>query len=85
LYVAAANYLGFLFGILQMMSFNFAKARINYSALESAPNIGQLNGNLEQPVANKENGNNALTITHVLHPIAEFYDMLSLGGSVNDA
>jgi hypothetical protein len=68
-----------------MMSFNFAKARINYSALESDSNIEELSGNLEQPVANKENGNNALTIAHVLHPIAEFYDMLSLGGSGNDA
>ena len=41
-------------------------------------NIEMMKGHLEQAVANKENGNNTLTLAHVLHPIAELYDLIEV-------
>lgn len=37
-----------------------------------------MKGHLEQAVANKKAGNDTLTLAHVLHPIAELYDLIEV-------
>ena len=62
--------------ILQPTSFNIASSQSNDKAVDFVANIEQMKGHLEQAVANKENGNNTLTLAHVLHPIEELYDLI---------
>jgi len=61
---------------LQPTSINIASAQSDDKAVEFVANIEQIKGHLEQAVANKENGNDTLTLAHVLHPIAEIYDLI---------
>jgi hypothetical protein len=68
----------FLFVILQSTSFNLVVAQSNYKAVEFMSNIEQMKGHLEQAIENKENGNDTLTLAHVLHPIAELYDLIDI-------
>lgn len=68
----------FLFVALQCTSLNFAAAQSSDKEVEFVSNIEQMKGHLEQAVANKENGNNSLTLAHVLHPIAELYDLIEI-------
>ena len=37
-----------------------------------------MKGHLEQAVTNKNDGNDTLTLAHVLHPIAELYDLIEV-------
>jgi hypothetical protein len=62
--------------VLQPTSFNIASSQSDDKAVEFVANIEQIKGHLEQAVANKENGNDTLTLAHVLHPIAEIYDLI---------
>ena len=66
---------GFLFVVLQFLSFNVAEAQ-TYNKLEFVYNIEQMKGHLEQAIVNKENGNNTLTQAHIQHPIVEIYDAI---------
>jgi hypothetical protein len=60
------------------MSFNIASSQSGDKKVEFVSNIEQMKGHLEQAVANKENGNDTLTLAHVLHPIAELYDLIEV-------
>ena len=64
--------------VLQLTSFNIAAAQSDDNTVEFMSNIEMMKGHLEQAVANKENGNNNLTLAHVLHPIAELYDLIEV-------
>jgi hypothetical protein len=64
--------------ISQPTSFSIAVARSDDNTVEFMSNIEMMKGHLEQAVANKENGNNTLTLAHVLHPIAELYDLIEV-------
>ena len=64
--------------ISQPTSFSIAVAQSDDNTVEFMSNIEMMKGHLEQAVANKENGNNTLTLAHVLHPIAELYDLIEV-------
>jgi hypothetical protein len=66
----------FVLLVLQPTWFNIASSQSDDKAVEFVANIEQIKGHLEQAVANKENGNDTLTLAHVLHPIAEIYDLI---------
>ena len=70
-------YLIFLFVVLQCSSFNDAEAQ-TYNKIEYVYYIEQMKGHLEQAVTNKENGNNSLSRAHILHSIAETYDLIEV-------
>lgn len=68
----------FVLLFLQPMSFNIASSQSGDKKVEFVANIEQMKGHLEQAVANKENRNDTLTLAHVLHPIAELYDLIEV-------
>ena len=68
----------FVILISQPTSFNIAAAQSDDKTVEFVANLEQMKGHLEQAVANKENGNDTLTLAHVLHPIAELYDLIDV-------
>jgi hypothetical protein len=68
----------FVLLILQPTSFNIASSQSEDKKVEFVANIEQMKGHLEQAVANKESGNDTLTLAHVLHPIAELYDLIEV-------
>src|SRR6185436_2745523 len=74
---AVSGWAAFLL-VLQLTSFNLAAAQSDDNTVEFMSNIEMMKGHLEQAVANKENGNNTLTLAHVLHPIAELYDLIEV-------
>ncbi|MDQ5869389.1 MAG: hypothetical protein M3530_06630, partial [Thermoproteota archaeon] len=75
---ALSSCVAFLFVALQPTSFNLAAAQSDDKAVEYVSNIEQMKGHLEQAVANKKEGNDTLTLAHVLHPIAELYDLIEV-------
>jgi hypothetical protein len=70
--------MAFLLVVLQPTSFSPASAQSDDKTVEFVANMEQMKGHLEQAVANKENGNDTLTLAHVLHPIAELYDLIEV-------
>ena len=68
----------FVLLVLQPTSFNIASSQSDDKAVEFVANIEQMKGHLEQAVANKENGNDTLTLAHILHPIEELYDLIEV-------
>jgi hypothetical protein len=75
---ALSSCAAFLFVVLQPTSFNLAAAQSDDNTVEFVTNIEMMKGHLEQAVANKKTGNDTLTLAHVLHPIAELYDLIQL-------
>jgi hypothetical protein len=77
-FFALSSCIAFLLVVLQPASFNPASAQSDDKTVEFVANMEQMKGHLEQAVANKENGNDTLTLAHVLHPIAELYDLIEV-------
>lgn len=75
---ALSSCAAFLFVVLQPTSFNLAAAQSDDNTVEFMSNIEMMKGHLEQAVANKKTGNDTLTLAHVLHPIAELYDLIEV-------
>ena len=75
---ALSSCAAFLFVVLQPTSFNLATAQSDDNTVEFVSNIEMMKGHLEQAVANKKTGNDTLTLAHVLHPIAELYDLIEV-------
>ncbi len=75
---ALSSCVAFLFVVLQPTSFNLATAQSDDKTVEFVSNIEMMKGHLEQAVANKDDGNDTLTLAHVLHPIAELYDLIEI-------
>jgi hypothetical protein len=77
-FFALLSCMAFLLIVLQPTSFSPASAQSDEKTVEFVANMEQMKGHLEQAVANKENGNDTLTVAHVLHPIAELYDLIEV-------
>jgi len=75
---ALSSCVAFLFVALQPISFNLAAAQSDDKAVVYVSNIEMMKGHLEQAVANKNDGNDTLTLAHVLHRIAELYDLIEV-------
>ena len=76
--LALSSCVAFLVVVLQPTSFSFAAAQLDDKTVEFVSNIEMMKGHLEQAVINKNDGNDTLTLAHVLHPIAELYDLIEV-------